>query len=88
MAYDRPDLTDIASQVGMGFTGRKPSVSSGEGEEVRVMVRYPKPTRPPFPPLAQPDHNPAGHQVMLGDVAELKEVPAPVAIWCEGGYRR
>lgn len=89
VAYDLGlDLTDIASQVGMGFYGAEAQRIIREGEEVRVMVRYPKLTREAFSSLKYSlITTPAGHQVMLGDVAELKEVPGTSYIRREGGYR-
>ncbi|MFT7217950.1 MAG: multidrug efflux pump subunit AcrB [Paraglaciecola sp.] len=58
------------------------------GEEVRVMVRYPKLTRERFAELKYAMiTTPTGDEVMLGDVVSLTEKPGINYIRREDGYR-
>ena len=89
VAYDLGlSLADIASQVGAGFYGGEAQRVIRNGEEVKVMVRYPKLTRESFADLKYSVITTAsGQEVMLGDVAVLSEKPGISYIRREGGYR-
>ncbi|MGQ8366694.1 efflux RND transporter permease subunit [Glaciecola sp. 1036] len=89
VAYDLGlDLNTIASQVGASFYGGEAQRVLRNGEEVRVMVRYPQLTRERFADLKYTViRTPTGDEVMLGDVAELKEAPGISYIRREGGFR-
>ncbi|WP_371193888.1 efflux RND transporter permease subunit [Glaciecola sp. SC05] len=89
VAYDLGlDLTTIAAQVGASFYGGEAQRVLRDGEEVRVMVRYPKLTRERFAELKYAViSTPTGQEVMLGDVVDLYEVPGISYIRREGGYR-
>lgn len=89
VAYDLGlDLSQIASQVGVSFYGGEAQRVLRNGEEVRVMVRYPKLTREAFSSLKHTlITTPTGKEVMLGDVVELEEKPGISYIRREGGYR-
>jgi len=89
VAYDLGlDLATIASQVGASFYGGEAQRILRNGEEVRVMVRYPKLTRERFADLKYTViRTPSGEEVMLGDVVELSEAPGISYIRREGGFR-
>ncbi|WP_335990729.1 efflux RND transporter permease subunit [Pseudoalteromonas sp. CH_XMU1449-3] len=89
VAYDLGlDLANIANQVGASFYGGEAQRVIRRGEEVRVMVRYPKLTREAFASLKHAViTTPEGQEVMLGDVVELNEKPGISYIRREGGYR-
>ncbi|APE05719.1 acriflavin resistance protein [Alteromonas sp. RW2A1] len=89
VAYDLGlTLSDIASQVGAGFYGGEAQRVIRNGEEVRVMVRYPELTRERFADLKYTlIKTPTGEEVMLGDVVYLEEKPGISYIRREGGYR-
>ncbi len=89
VAYDLGlDLANIANQVGASFFGGEAQRVIRNGEEVRVMVRYPKLTREQFAQLKYAViTTPSGQEVMLGDVAKLTEKPGINYIRREGGYR-
>lgn len=89
VAYDLGlDLRTIASQVGASFYGGEAQRVLRNGEEVRVMVRYPKLTRERFADLKYTVvTTPSGQEVLLGDVAELSETPGISYIRREGGFR-
>ncbi|MFY8274547.1 efflux RND transporter permease subunit [Pseudoalteromonas sp. SSDWG2] len=89
VAYDLGlDLQSIASQIGASFYGGEAQRVIRNGEEVRVMVRYPKLTREAFASLKHAVvMTPAGEEVLLGDVVELEERPGVSYIRREGGYR-
>lgn len=89
VAYDLGlNLTDIARQVGAGFYGGEAQRVIRNGEEVKVMVRYPQLTRESFADLKYSViTTPEGREVMLGDVAVLSETPGISYIRREGGYR-
>ena len=89
VAYDLGlDLTIIASQVGASFFGGEAQRVLRNGEEVRVMVRYPKFTRERFAELKYAViKTPSGQEVLLGDVVELSETPGISYIRREGGFR-
>ena len=89
VAYDLGlDLATIASQVGASFYGGEAQRVLRDGEEVKVMVRYPKLTRERFADLKYTVVTTAsGNEVMLGDVVELTEKPGISYIRREGGYR-
>ncbi|MDP4537709.1 efflux RND transporter permease subunit [Alkalimonas collagenimarina] len=80
--------TDIASQVGAGFYGVEAQRMIRDGDEVRVMVRYPRLNREQIAAL---DYSkirlPDGEFVMLGDVAELVETAGISRINRENGFR-
>jgi multidrug efflux pump subunit AcrB len=89
VAYDLGlDLSSVASQVGASFYGGEAQRVIRNGEEVRVMVRYPKLTREAFSSLKHTViTTPQGREVLLGDVVELTETPGISYIRREGGYR-
>jgi multidrug efflux pump subunit AcrB len=89
VAYDLGlTLSNIASQVGAGFYGGEAQRVIRNGEEVRVMVRYPELTRERFAELKYSlITTPTGEEVMLGDVVILEEKPGISYIRREGGYR-
>jgi len=89
VAYDLGlDLAMIADQVGASFYGGEAQRVLRDGEEVKVMVRYPKLTREQFAELKYAVvTTPTGEEVMLGDVVELTEKPGISYIRREGGYR-
>ncbi|GAC18955.1 efflux RND transporter permease subunit [Paraglaciecola arctica] len=89
VAYDLGlDLTNIANQVGASFFGGEAQRVIRDGEEVRVMVRYPKLTRERFAELKYAViTTPQGQEVMLGDVVTLTEKPGINYIRREEGYR-
>jgi multidrug efflux pump subunit AcrB len=89
VAYDLGlDLSNIANQVGTSFFGGEAQRVIRDGEEVRVMVRYPKLTRERFAELKYAViTTPSGQEVMLGDVVTLTEEPGINYIRREEGYR-
>lgn len=89
VAYDLGlDLATIANQVGSSFYGGEAQRVIRNGEEIRVMVRYPKLTREAFASLKYTVITTnSGKEVMLGDVVALSEKPGISYIRREGGYR-
>jgi multidrug efflux pump subunit AcrB len=89
VAYDLGlTLSDIASQVGASFYGGEAQRVIRNGEEVKVMVRYPELTRERFADLKYTViKTPEGRDVLLGDVVLLEEKPGISYIRREGGYR-
>ncbi|GGW75013.1 efflux RND transporter permease subunit [Alteromonas halophila] len=89
VAYDLGlTLSNIASQVGASFYGGEAQRVIRDGEEVKVMVRYPELTRERFAELKYTViQTPQGREVMLGDVVQLSEKPGISYIRREGGYR-
>ncbi|KPV96140.1 Toluene efflux pump membrane transporter TtgH [Pseudoalteromonas sp. P1-9] len=89
VAYDLGlNLANIANQVGASFYGGEAQRVIRNGEEVRVMVRYPKLTREAYSSLKYTViTTPGGKEVMLGDVVDLVEKPGISYIRREGGYR-
>jgi len=89
VAYDLGlTLSNIASQVGAGFYGGEAQRVIRNGEEVKVMVRYPELTRERFADLKYSlITTPSGKEVLLGDVVALEEKPGISYIRREGGYR-
>lgn len=82
------DLASIGRQVGNSFFGGEAQRVIRDGEEVRVMVRYPRMSRERFAELKYTViKTPTGSEVMLGDVAVLREEPGISYIRREGGYR-
>ncbi|UPQ89716.1 efflux RND transporter permease subunit [Vibrio sinaloensis] len=82
------DLFDIATQVGGSFYGGEAERVLRDGEEVKVMVRYPKLTREAFSSLRYAViTTPEGKKVMLGDVVEIDQKPGVSSIRREQGYR-
>ncbi|MFD2176560.1 efflux RND transporter permease subunit [Veronia pacifica] len=82
------DLSTIASQVGHGFYGGIAQRISRYGEDVRVVVRYPKHTREAVSSLAYTViKTPQGKQVMLGDIAKIELKPGLSEIRREKGER-
>ncbi|BFM07724.1 efflux RND transporter permease subunit [Halioxenophilus aromaticivorans] len=78
--------TDIAQQVGVSFYGGEAQRVIRDGEELKVMVRYPELTRQSFTSLKYAYvTTPSGREVMLGDVVELVEKPGIGYIRREGG---
>ncbi|QJR79813.1 efflux RND transporter permease subunit [Alteromonas pelagimontana] len=89
VAYDLGlTLSNIANQVGSSFYGGEAQRIIRNGEEVKVMVRYPELTRERFAELKYTIiTTPSGKEVMLGDVVNLIEKPGISYIRREGGYR-
>ncbi|NVK24123.1 MAG: efflux RND transporter permease subunit, partial [Gammaproteobacteria bacterium] len=89
VAYDLGlNLQTIANQIGASFYGGEAQRVLRDGEEIRVMVRYPKLTRERFAELKYAViTTPKGKEVMLGDVVNLTEKPGISYIRREGGYR-
>jgi multidrug efflux pump subunit AcrB len=89
VAYDLGlNLSTIANQVGASFYGGEAQRVLRDGEEVRVMVRYPQLTRERFAELKHAViTTPSGQEVLLGDVVTLSEKPGISFIRREGGYR-
>lgn len=89
VAYDLGlDFATIANQVGDSFYGGEAQRIIRNGEEVKVMVRYPKFTRERFAELKYTVlSTPSGQEVLLGDVVELREKPGISYIRREGGFR-
>ncbi|MFA3791395.1 efflux RND transporter permease subunit [Aliiglaciecola sp. SL4] len=89
VAYDLGlDLSSIANQMGTSFYGGEAQRVIRNGEEVKVMVRYPRLTRERFAELKYAViTTPSGKEVMLGDVVNLEETPGISYIRREGGYR-
>lgn len=82
------DLSTIADQIGASFYGGEAQRVLRDGEEIRVMVRYPKLTRERFADLKYAlVKTPNGQEVMLGDVVTLTEKPGISYIRREGGFR-
>ncbi|MFC3033309.1 efflux RND transporter permease subunit [Pseudoalteromonas fenneropenaei] len=89
VAYDLGlDLSSVANQVGMSFYGGEAQRVIRDGEEVKVMVRYPELQREAIASLKHTViTTPQGKEVMLGDVVELIEKPGISYIRREGGFR-
>ncbi|NOH73306.1 efflux RND transporter permease subunit [Vibrio pectenicida] len=89
IAYDLGiSLSDIGAQVGGSFYGGEAQRLIREGEEIRVMVRYPKLTREAFASLRYAlITTPEGQKVMLGDVVNIVQQPGISSIRREGGFR-
>ncbi|MDC8831788.1 efflux RND transporter permease subunit [Alteromonas gilva] len=82
------NLRNIANQVGLSFYGGEAQRVIRDGEEVRVMVRYPRLTRERFSELKYTMiKTPDGAEVVLGDVVALTEEPGISYIRREDGYR-
>jgi multidrug efflux pump subunit AcrB len=82
------DISNIARQVGLSFYGGEAQRVIRNGEEVKVMVRYPQLTRERFAELKYTMiKTPTGQEVMLGDVVDLTEEPGISYIRREEGYR-
>jgi multidrug efflux pump subunit AcrB len=79
-------LANIANQVGLSFYGGEAQRVIRDGEELKVMVRYPELTRQSFTSLKYAMiQTPSGQEVMLGDIVELVERPGVNYIRREGG---
>jgi len=89
VAYDLGiDLKTIASQMSTSFYGGEVQRLIRNGEEIRVMVRYPELTRSEFSSLKHAIiTTPEGKKVVLGDIATLKAEPSISHIRREGGNR-
>ena len=89
VAYDLGiNLSDIGTQVGVSFYGGEAQRMIREGEEVKVMVRYPQLTREAFASLRYAlITTPDGQKVMLGDVVDIVQQPGVSSIRREGGFR-
>lgn len=82
------DLTTIAQQVGGSFYGGEAQRLIRDGEEIKVMVRYPKRTRETFSSLRYAViTTPTGQQVMLGDVVNFEQQPGISSLRREAGFR-
>lgn len=79
---------DVASQVGYSFYGSEVQRVLRNGDEIKVMVRYPRDTREQLASLKQARvTTPDGSEVMLGDVADLYEQPGLGYIRRDQGFR-
>ncbi|HBR97446.1 MAG TPA: acriflavin resistance protein [Gammaproteobacteria bacterium] len=79
-------LRDVAAQMGLSYYGGEAQRLIRDGEEVKVMVRYPEQLRHTYGSLKQAlITTPTGDKVFLGDVAELIEKPGVNAIRREDG---
>lgn len=89
VAYDLGlDLASIANQVGLSFYGGEAQRVLRDGEELRVMVRYPELEREALASLKYSViTTPKGNEVMLGDVVEFVEKPGISYIRRDNGYR-
>ncbi len=89
VAYDLGlNLQDIAVQVGGSFYGGEAQRFIRDGEEIKVMVRYPQLTREAFSSLRYAVvTTPEGKKVMLGDVVNIEEKPGVSSIRREDGYQ-
>lgn len=89
VAYDLGlDLATIARQVGDSFYGGEAQRVIRDGEEIKVMVRYPKLTRERFASLRHTIiTTPQGKEVLLGDVVALNEKPGISYIRRQDGYQ-
>ncbi|CCQ11022.1 Acriflavin resistance protein [Pseudoalteromonas luteoviolacea B = ATCC 29581] len=89
VAYDLGlDLASIANQVGMSFYGGEAQRILRDGEELRVMVRYPELEREALASLKYSViTTPAGKEVMLGDIVDFVEKPGISYIRRDNGYR-
>lgn len=89
VAYDLGlTLQNIAGQIGSSFYGGEAQRVIRDGEEVKVMVRYPALQRERLADLKYSViTTPAGQEVMLGDIAELTEAPGISYIRRESSYR-
>jgi multidrug efflux pump subunit AcrB len=80
--------TELARQVGHSFYGIEAQRMVRDGDEVRVMVRYPAALRQQLSALVYTRISLAnGGFVMLGDVADIHEVPGVSSINREAGDR-
>jgi len=80
--------TELARQVGHSFYGIEAQRMVRDGDEVRVMVRYPVALRQQLSALAYTRISlDGGGFVMLGDVADIQEVPGVSSIYREAGNR-
>lgn len=80
--------TDVARQVGLSFYGGEVQRVLREGDEIKVMVRYPRYTREQIASLKLTRVVTAqGEEVMLGDIAELFEKPGLGYIRRDEGFR-
>ncbi len=81
-------LADVASQVGGSFYGGEAQRVIRNGEELKVMVRYPETERQNYSSLRYAlIKTREGQDVMLGDIAELLEKPGISYIRRERGFR-
>ena len=89
IAYDLGlDLNMLAMQVGGSFYGGEAQRLLRNGEEVKVMVRYPKLTREALSSLRYTViTTPTGQKVMLGDVVEINQQSGVSSIRRESGYQ-
>ncbi|KID55336.1 acriflavin resistance protein [Pseudoalteromonas luteoviolacea] len=89
VAYDLGlNLADVANQIGNSFYGGEAQRVLRDGEEIRVMVRYPELDREAIASLKYAlVKTPQGKEVVLGDVVEFTEKPGVSYIRREGGYR-
>ncbi|WMN58557.1 efflux RND transporter permease subunit [Pseudoalteromonas xiamenensis] len=89
VAYDLGlDLASVANQVGMSFYGGEAQRVLRDGEELKVMVRYPELEREALASLKYSViTTPTGREVMLGDVVDFIEKPGISYIRRDNGYR-
>ncbi|MCF7514643.1 efflux RND transporter permease subunit [Pseudoalteromonas sp. L23] len=81
-------LADVAIQVGNSFYGGEAQRVIRDGEEIKVMVRYPELDRKALASLKRTIiTTPKGKEVMLGDVVEFTEKPGINYIRREDGFR-
>lgn len=78
----------VAKQINAGFHGVEAQRMNRDGKDIRVMVRYPDYIRSQRSALRKAlILTPAGHEVVLGDVAVISEDVAMRSIRREDGFR-
>lgn len=89
IAYDLGlNLQTIGTQINANFYGGEAQRLIRNGEELKVMVRYPEIERGAYGSLSKAwIQTPTGNSVMLGDVAEIVEVPGLSSIRRENSSR-
>lgn len=82
------DAVGVAQQINHGFFGNEVDRIAREGNDIRVMVRYPQSLREQKSALKYTAiKTPDGREVMLGDVVDLYEKQGVKTIRREKGYR-
>jgi multidrug efflux pump subunit AcrB len=78
----------VAQQINAGFHGVEAQRINRDGKDIRVMVRYPEDIRSQRSALREAlIITPAGHEVLLGDIAVINEDVALRTIRREDGFR-
>ncbi len=78
----------VARQINAGFYGSEAQRITRDGRDIRVMVRYPEYFRSQRSALKYTRiYTPEGNEVLLGDVADIKENQGIKALTREKGFR-